>query len=68
MANRLGMGVVAEGVEKEEQLLFLQNRGCDEIQGYYYHRPMSEARLIEILWQTVENTKIDAGAATDCAV
>ncbi|MBY4595015.1 EAL domain-containing protein [bacterium BD-1] len=40
MAHSLGMGTIAEGVETAEQLALLRERGCDEIQGYYYSRPL----------------------------
>lgn len=41
MAHSLGIKVVAEGVETQEQLEFLRIHGCDEIQGYYFSHPMS---------------------------
>ena len=40
MARRLGIKVVAEGVEEERQLSFLKKRGCDFVQGYYYSKPL----------------------------
>lgn len=40
LGHRLDMGVIAEGVETLEQLDFLRIRGCDEIQGYFYSRPL----------------------------
>ena len=40
MAHSLGMSTIAEGVETAEQLDFLKKRGCDEVQGYYYSRPL----------------------------
>lgn len=40
MAHSLGIIVVAEGVETEEQLAFLREQGCDRIQGYLYGKPM----------------------------
>ncbi len=33
--------VIAEGVEEDEQLEFLKDYGCNEIQGYLYSRPLS---------------------------
>lgn len=40
LAHNLGMRAIAEGVENAEQLEFLRGNECDEIQGYYYARPM----------------------------
>ncbi len=43
MGHTLGLGVVAEGVETREQLIFLREQGCDQIQGYFCHRPSPAA-------------------------
>ena len=40
MAHGLGMEVLTEGVEREDQLLFVNSVGCFIIQGYYYDRPL----------------------------
>lgn len=40
LAHNLGMSVVAEGVEKKDQVEHLKECGCDLIQGYFYARPM----------------------------
>jgi diguanylate cyclase (GGDEF)-like protein/PAS domain S-box-containing protein len=45
MAQSLGLQVVAEGVETEQQSKFLQNLGCDRLQGFYYGKPMPEPDL-----------------------
>ncbi|WP_305042919.1 EAL domain-containing protein [Geoalkalibacter sp.] len=40
LAHRMGLKVVAEGVENEAQLGYLQRHGCDEIQGFLFSRPV----------------------------
>ncbi|MBU2954727.1 putative bifunctional diguanylate cyclase/phosphodiesterase [Marinobacter sp. F3R08] len=49
LAHSLQISVVAEGVETEGQLEFLRQQHCDEIQGYYYARPMPWADLVQFL-------------------
>lgn len=41
MAKNLNMKIVAEGIEKEEQVKFLDSIGCDLIQGFYFAKPMT---------------------------
>ncbi|MBQ3393758.1 MAG: bifunctional diguanylate cyclase/phosphodiesterase, partial [Oscillospiraceae bacterium] len=50
MAHELGMGVVTEGVETEEQLEFLKEMGCEMFQGFYYDRPMSVDSFEDKYW------------------
>jgi diguanylate cyclase (GGDEF)-like protein/PAS domain S-box-containing protein len=40
MARNLNLWIVAEGVETEAQLSFLKAHGCEEVQGYYFSRPL----------------------------
>ncbi len=49
MAHGLGVKVIAEGVENEAQLQVLRAEGCDEAQGYYFHRPQPAVRFAETL-------------------
>ncbi|WP_389406053.1 EAL domain-containing protein [Klebsiella pneumoniae] len=45
----LSLGIVAEGVENNEQFELLKNMNCDEFQGYYYSKPLSGDQLIDFL-------------------
>jgi EAL domain-containing protein (putative c-di-GMP-specific phosphodiesterase class I) len=53
MAGHLGLRVVAEGIETDEQARFLAQHGSPAMQGYLFHRPMPLARLIESLRSSV---------------
>ncbi|MGE5523060.1 MAG: putative bifunctional diguanylate cyclase/phosphodiesterase [Rhodospirillaceae bacterium] len=49
LARELGLQVVAEGVEDEEQLRFLSEKGCPLVQGYYFGRPMPVDEFVDAL-------------------
>jgi diguanylate cyclase (GGDEF)-like protein/PAS domain S-box-containing protein len=49
MAHQLKLQVVAEGVETEEQELFLRREGCDALQGFRLARPMGPGSLCRLL-------------------
>ena len=45
IAKNLGVPVVAEGVETEEELKMLKEAGCDIIQGYYFSKPIPPSEM-----------------------
>ncbi len=49
LGHRLDMRVIAEGVETLEQLDFLRIRGCDEMQGYFFSRPLAADDFIKFV-------------------
>jgi diguanylate cyclase (GGDEF)-like protein/PAS domain S-box-containing protein len=49
MGNSLKHRIIAEGVETQEQLAFLQANGCDEGQGYYFSRPVVAQQFAKLL-------------------
>jgi diguanylate cyclase (GGDEF)-like protein/PAS domain S-box-containing protein len=49
MGKALNLKVIAECVETEMQMLFLQGRGCDEVQGYFFSKPLTAGDAGEML-------------------
>ncbi|MFP4130109.1 MAG: EAL domain-containing protein [Halorhodospira sp.] len=49
MARHLGLRVIAEGVETAEQAAFLQGRGCEVGQGFYWAKPLPAAEIEPLL-------------------
>jgi EAL domain-containing protein (putative c-di-GMP-specific phosphodiesterase class I)/ActR/RegA family two-component response regulator len=49
LGHHLKFAVIAEGVETEGQLNFLRRRDCDEIQGFYFSRPLPAAEFEQLL-------------------
>jgi diguanylate cyclase (GGDEF)-like protein len=55
LGHELGMTVVAEGCERQEEIDALLDAGVDAIQGFFYARPMPEDKLLQ--WLQTRNTK-----------
>ena len=55
MAHYLGFNVLAEGVETQEQLKFLQQHGCDMYQGYLCSKPLNKTEFEKLLRQQYDN-------------
>ena len=70
LSHSLGKRVVAEGVETAEQLHFLQDLHCDELQGYLASRPLSVEEINYLLANAgklrrmIQESRIDAGLVT----
>jgi EAL domain-containing protein (putative c-di-GMP-specific phosphodiesterase class I) len=57
MAKSLNLRVIAEGVENEAQMSFLRTHRCDEIQGYYFSRPLAVDKVADKLREPLWNCK-----------
>jgi diguanylate cyclase (GGDEF)-like protein/PAS domain S-box-containing protein len=61
MGKALNLKVIAECVETEAQLAFLQSRQCDEIQGYYFSKPLSVSDAGHRMWLDQSEAEAEAG-------
>jgi diguanylate cyclase (GGDEF)-like protein/PAS domain S-box-containing protein len=60
MAHAMGMEVLAEGVERTEQLEYLRSKGCDKAQGYLFGRPVPAEEFRELLRRQQQDEGVPA--------
>ncbi len=67
LADNLGMGIIAEGVEQEEQIERLLELGVTAAQGYYFAKPMPASEFIEFAARTEEEARERGRLAAEAA-
>lgn len=58
LAHRMGLKVVAEGVENRQQLSFLEAKSCDQVQGYLFSRPLPAAEFVKLPARGLDQLKL----------
>ena len=61
LGKSLNLKVIAEGVESEEQMAFLRAHQCDEIQGYYFSKPLTAVDTVDKLRGTMAHHALSEG-------
>ena len=61
LGRKLGLEVVAEGVETPEQLAFLVSEGCQQVQGFYFSRPLPAEQMDRLLQRGNERIPAQLG-------
>ena len=57
MAKNLNMGIIVEGVETKTQIDFLAGIGCENIQGYYFSKPLPVAEFVGLLERDINSRR-----------
>jgi EAL domain-containing protein (putative c-di-GMP-specific phosphodiesterase class I) len=63
LAHSLGLRVIAEGVETFEQLEFLRVQACDEVQGYYFAKPLAPQAFADVVMRGLDPSVWQPSAA-----
>ncbi len=58
IGHKVGLSVIAEGVETQEQLKYLADHECDKVQGYIYSKPLPEKEVILLLRSKAQGPEI----------
>ena len=59
LAHNLGLKVTAEGAEELDQILFLKKLGCEEVQGFYYCKPLAGEEYLAFLAKSINLFEIE---------
>jgi EAL domain-containing protein (putative c-di-GMP-specific phosphodiesterase class I) len=54
MAKSLNLKTIAEGVENNHQFEMFKGKGCDEIQGYFFSRPIPSEQFLKLMQKGLE--------------
>jgi EAL domain-containing protein (putative c-di-GMP-specific phosphodiesterase class I) len=52
IARGLGLNLIAEGVEADPQARYLQQAGCTTMQGYLFHKPLTQTQFLQAVAST----------------
>ena len=66
MGRSLGLRVIAEGVETQEELAFLQAQKCEEAQGYHFSRPLPPEQFVTLLETGIPETIVALRTGGPC--
>lgn len=58
MAKNLDLRVLAEGVEAQNQIDFLKTKSCDEVQGYFYSKPLNPESVVDFVQEKLKLGKV----------
>ena len=61
LGRTIGVSVLAEGVEEEDQLQLLKNWDCDQVQGFLFSKPVSSTKVLDILSDSRQHHKKAVG-------
>ena len=67
LGKMLDMNIVAEGIETQEQLEWLQRHGCNEFQGFHLARPMDQCHFEALLGKSKERIAAPQEIELACA-
>ena len=64
MGQKLGYGIIAEGVETSEQLDAIKTLGCETVQGYVFSKPINAESILKLLNREIQENALESTATT----